>query len=462
MAAWVVFAAMGIVIPNMNTTLWIHGLRNDPAGYPLRGIPSYTLLDVEVTGFRAWLRASLVSLRRDVPFLLRGIPSGFVAFLLTPILLISLLLGIGVMLLPTVGRVLRWRANAERRRVGRYTGVPIPDYYPPLQGSYFGRLSNLLSNSTVRRDLTWLIVHAPMGFMFGFLSIAFPLSIPNALAIPFYWWALPADQPVTPLVYAITSWPLALTMPLIAVGWAALTLLLVPRFARWQVKWARSRLSPPDGVDLSRRVEELTASRAAALEAHGAELRRIERNLHDGTQNRLVAVVMQLGIAERAMRRDPETALPLILRAQNAASDALAELRGVVRSIYPPVLSERGLDGAVDALVAGCSVPCTLTVDSLRRAPAAVESAAYFVIAEALTNVAKHSGADQAEVRLSMRGADILEIEVIDDGHGGADEKTGSGLLGIRRRVAAFDGQFSLTSPAGGPTALRVELPCGL
>jgi signal transduction histidine kinase len=461
MAACVVFAAMGIVIPNMCTTVWIHDVRDDPADYPLRGIAGYTLLIVAVSRIGTWLRASLVSLRRDVPFLLRGIPSGMIAFLITPILLVSLLLGVGIMLLPTVGRILRWRANAERRRVARYTGVQIPEYYPPLEGNYFGQLSNLLSDSTVRRDLTWLIVHAPTGFLFGFLAIAMPLSVPNYFAIPFYWSFLPADEPVTPLVYPITSWGTALTMPLLGVGWAVLTLVLVPRFARWQANWAMALLSPPDGVDLSRRVEELTASRAAALEAHGAELRRIERNLHDGTQNRLVAVVMQLGIAERAFRRNPEGALPLILKAQNAASDALAELRGVVRSIYPPVLTERGLDGAVDALVAGCSVPCTLTVDSLRRAPAAVESAAYFVIAEALTNVAKHSGADQAEVRLSMRGADVLVIEVIDDGHGGADEGGGSGLLGIRRRVAAFDGVFSLTSPAGGPTSLRVELPCG-
>jgi signal transduction histidine kinase len=132
-----------------------------------------------------------------------------------------------------------------------------------------------------------------------------------------------------------------------------------------------------------------------------------------------------------------------------------------VRTIYPPVLTERGLDGAVAALVARCPVPCTVTTDGLRRAPAAVESAAYFVIAEALTNIAKHSGAQRAEVRLSTRGDQTLVVEVFDDGHGGADEAAGSGLLGIRRRVAALGGHTELVSPDGGPTLLRAELPCG-
>jgi signal transduction histidine kinase len=148
-----------------------------------------------------------------------------------------------------------------------------------------------------------------------------------------------------------------------------------------------------------------------------------------------------------------------VLKAQDATSDALAGLRGVVRSIYPPVLSERGLDGAVAGLIANCGVPCSLSVDDLPRAPAAVESAAYFVVAEALTNVAKHSGATRCEVRLS--GPAELVLEVWDDGHGGADEEDGTGLVGIRRRVAAFDGTTALDSPAGGPTTLRVTLPRG-
>jgi signal transduction histidine kinase len=235
--------------------------------------------------------------------------------------------------------------------------------------------------------------------------------------------------------------------------------LVTPWLARVQSRLARKVLSPPPGAQLAMRVAELTASRAAALEAHGAELRRIERDLHDDTQNRIVAVAMHLGIIERALRRDPGSALPLILKAQDAASDALEGLRSVVRSIYPPVLTERGLDGALADVIARCAVPATLTVTGLRRAPAAVESAAYFVVAEALTNVAKHSGATSCEVRL--HGANGLSLEVWDNGHGGADDKNGTGLVGIRRRVAAFDGTASIDSPVGGPTVLRVELPYG-
>ncbi len=175
---------------------------------------------------------------------------------------------------------------------------------------------------------------------------------------------------------------------------------------------------------------------------------------------------MHLGIAERALRRDPQSALPLLLKAQNQAADALGELRDVVRSIYPPVLAERGLDGALAALAARCPVPCTLRAGGLRRLPAALEAAAYFVVAEALTNTAKHSGAEQVEVTVTLRpppepgDEEAVVIEVRDDGHGGADESGGSGLAGIRRRVAAFDGSTEVTSPAGGPTVVRAVIPC--
>jgi signal transduction histidine kinase len=219
-------------------------------------------------------------------------------------------------------------------------------------------------------------------------------------------------------------------------------------------------LTPPAGLSLAERLAEVTASRAAALEAHGTELRRIERDLHDGTQNRLVAVVMHLGLVERALERNPDGALPLVRRTRQAAVDALDELRDVVRTIYPPILDERGLDGAVAALAARCPVVCRVDTTGLRRVAASVEAAAYFVTAEALNNVAKHSGADSALVRL-LCTEDILVIEVDDNGCGGAHEDGGSGLLGIRRRAAALDGRVELVSPLGGPTRLRAELPCG-
>jgi signal transduction histidine kinase len=408
--------------------------------------------------FGAGVARAFADVRRALPFLAVGLATGLVSLLLVPVAVGVLLIGWPA--LPAAARALRRWADLERRRLRRFTGRPVAQDYPRLDGPLPEQIKAVLTDPSARRDLVWLAVHGLTGTVLGLIAVGLPLGAVNAMLVPLYWWALPADRPVTS-PYPVTSWGRALAMPLIALGYAALTLLLVPRFARWQATWSRTLLSPAAGARLRAQVAELTASRAAALEAHGAELRRIERDLHDGTQNRLVGVVLHLGVAERALHRDPDAALPLLLRAQDAATDALAELRHVVRTIYPPVLTERGLDGAVAALVARCPVPCTVTTDGLRRAPAAVESAAYFVIAEALTNIAKHSGAQRAEVRLSTRGDQTLVVEVFDDGHGGADEAAGSGLLGIRRRVAALGGHTELVSPDGGPTLLRAELPCG-
>jgi signal transduction histidine kinase len=201
------------------------------------------------------------------------------------------------------------------------------------------------------------------------------------------------------------------------------------------------------------------------------ELRRIERSLHDGAQNRLVAVNVLIGAARRALDRDRvaslgdrsaavATAAEVLGRAQDAAELALAELRTVVRGILPPVLDDRGLAGALAGLANGCGVPCTVEVDVPGRCAASVEATAYFVVAEALTNVTKHSAATTAAVTVRREGGRLL-LTVTDDGRGGADEARGSGLGGIRRRVGAHDGRFTMTSPPGGPTTIQVELPCG-
>jgi signal transduction histidine kinase len=401
------------------------------------------------TEFGVWLaiphpwtmRDRVRAVWRSGLFLLVGAATGLASLVALPFLAVFCLVNA-----PAGLRALHLWTGWERRRVAAYTGERIPEGPPPE------RLRE------ARRDATWYVLHALTGTVLGLLGASLPLAAVNSVLVPAYWWLAPADDPVSS-PYPVTSWTGAAFMPLVAVAYALTSLWVTPWLARLQVRWARALLSPPPGARLAERVAELTASRAAALEAHGAELRRIERDLHDDTQNRIVAVAMHLGIVERALRRSPETALPLVLKAQDAASDALAGLRGVVRSIYPPVLAERGLDGAIAGLIARCAVPTTLTVTEVNRAPAAVESAAYFVVAEALTNVAKHSGAERCEVRLT--GPDPLVIEVWDDGHGGADETGGTGLLGIRRRVAAFDGVATVDSPVGGPTVLRVELPCG-
>lgn len=200
---------------------------------------------------------------------------------------------------------------------------------------------------------------------------------------------------------------------------------------------------------------------ARLTESHATELRRIERSLHDGTQNRLVAVNVLLGGARRALARDPGAADALLGRAQEAAEAALAELRATVRAILPPVLGDRGLPGALVSLAAACPVDCHVDVDLPGRCGTTAEAAAYFVVAEALTNIARHSDAGHATVVVRRDGV-LLHVEITDDGRGGARPRPGSGLDGVRRRIEAHDGTLTLASPAGGPTTLTASLPCGL
>jgi signal transduction histidine kinase len=210
---------------------------------------------------------------------------------------------------------------------------------------------------------------------------------------------------------------------------------------------------------LARRVETLETSRLGAVEEQDAELRRIERDLHDGAQARLVALGLSLGMAEQKFRSDPEEAEKLVAEARTGVAEALRELRDLARGIHPPVLSDRGIGAALDTLADRSPLPTTVRVDLDRRPPARVETAAYFVAAEALANAAKHADADRVEISVGQRDG-ILEIEITDDGNGGADP-AGSGLLGLRRRVEALDGTLSVESPGGGPTTIRAELPCG-
>jgi signal transduction histidine kinase len=209
---------------------------------------------------------------------------------------------------------------------------------------------------------------------------------------------------------------------------------------------------------LARRVETLETTRLGAVEEQDAELRRIERDLHDGAQARLVALGLSLGMAEQKFRSDPEEAEKLVAEARAGVAEALHELRDLARGIHPPVLSDRGLGAALDTLADRSPLPTTVSVDLDRRPPARVETAAYFVAAEALANAAKHSGATRVEISIGERDG-ALAVEITDDGAGGADP-SGNGLLGLRRRVEALDGTLAVMSPAGGPTTIRAELPC--
>jgi signal transduction histidine kinase len=251
-------------------------------------------------------------------------------------------------------------------------------------------------------------------------------------------------------IYALagggTFWPLWVVAALgLAFGTHAIVVVALPSLR-------------PQERELAERVDQLTRTRAGALDVQAAELRRIERDLHDGAQARLVALSMQLGRAEERLEDRPEVA-ELVRAAREEAGAAIGELRDLARGIAPPVLADRGLEAAVEALGKRSPMPVTVTASLGRRPPPVVETAAYFVAAEALTNAAKHAGGAAAHVTLSARDGRLV-VEVSDEGPGGADA-TGTGLTGLRHRVEALDGTLLVTSPAGIGTTVRAELPCG-
>jgi signal transduction histidine kinase len=220
----------------------------------------------------------------------------------------------------------------------------------------------------------------------------------------------------------------------------------------------RALLGPSRAEELEHRVEQLTQTRAGVVDAADAERRRLERDLHDGTQQRLVSLAMNLGMA-RAHQGTAEQANQAIAEAHEEAKAALAELRDLIRGLHPAVLEDRGLDAALSGIAARMPIPVRLTVDLPRRPAPVIEAVAYFVVSEGLSNIVKHSAASEAAVFV-QRSGDRLHVIVTDDGVGGADPARGTGLAGLARRAASVDGTFEIDSPPGGPTLLTVDLPC--
>ena len=293
------------------------------------------------------------------------------------------------------------------------------------------------------RDFAWLAFAATGGAVMSML--------PAALLSSWVTWI------VIFLIEQSWGWALfvvVLSGPLLLAWW-----LITPALIRARAVADRAILGPPATEVLERRVSEVTASRSETLDHSAAEIRRIERDLHDGAQARIVSVGINLGLAEQLVATDPEAAADLMREARESTVTALSDLRTVVRGIHPPALADRGLAGGVEALAADLPLPVTLTIEDLGALPAPLETAAYFAVAECFANIVKHAGAKRAWVRMARRGG-VVAIEVGDDGHGGADPG-GSGLSGVARRLAAFDGTVGVSSPEGGPTVVTLELPCG-
>lgn len=354
-----------------------------------------------------------------------------------------------------------------RRLVGRWCGLPIPSPYrpcPDLQltehGWYWNgydyhkrrwlsllqqRLRSTYADPACWRDMCWQLL-APMPAALPVLPVACALA---GTAIG--GWGLYHGGPVLPAVLGLASVVPALLIAYLATPW----LLSAHGHS------ARLLLAPTERSLLRRRVQRLAETRSDAIDAQAAELRRIERDLHDGAQARLVAVGLTLGAVDQLLERDPAAARELLNRSRQASAQALAELRDLVRGIHPPVLAERGLTDALRAMALDHPMPVEVTADLPGRPAAPVEAAVYFAAAEALTNTVKHAGADTARLAVSHTGT-ALRLVVSDDGHGGADDSAGTGLAGIRRRLGTFDGTLDVRSPPGGPTVLTMEVPCAL
>jgi signal transduction histidine kinase len=368
---------------------------------------------------------------------------------------------VGIPMLLAVIPSVRWFADLHRKLLGHLTGVQIQRPYrkPPVPGMLMW-LRTVLRDPATWRDLAWLIVNAVVGFTLTLVSAVLFLSSIFYLIYPFLWSVTPDgvfDQPFG--FFTLDTFVESFFMLPLAVLCFVLWLKFGPGLLKADAHVAKSLLGPTESAQLALRVRELAESRAETVDTQAAELRRIERDLHDGAQARLAALSMNLGMAEEMVDRDPAQAQALLTEARQSASQALSELRDLVRGIHPPVLADRGLEGAVKALALTCPFKVDVTINLPGRPAAPVESAAYFAVAEALANIVKHAAATTAWIQLSHE-EERLHILVGDDGVGGATIRPGGGLYGIERRLAAFDGTLTVASPTGGPTTVIMELPC--
>ncbi|MGV9451888.1 sensor histidine kinase [Streptomyces sp. NPDC003635] len=400
---------------------------------------------------------------RSVAYLLTGVLAGLAAL----VSLVTLLAVGGVLAIALVGLPLLAVtalaglpvATLERRRLGLIDLDPAHGGHPepaePGPWSWF--------TTRVREQLTW----RELGYALLFACLLWPAEafvVTGALLFPVSMVATPVlmatvgggEETKVLKTWTVTDWPTAFGVAVLGVLLLAAGAYVLGLTAGARAELTRLLIAPRD-ADLGEKVVELTRSRVRIVDAFEAERRRIERDLHDGAQQRLVALTMTLGLAR--LDAPPGPLADQLAKAHDEAGKALAELRELIHGIHPKVLADYGLDAAVADAADRSAVPVDVDLDLPGRLPQAVESAAYFVVCEALANVAKHSGADRAAV--SGGHADgRLVLQVRDDGRGGADAGLGTGLTGLADRVSVLDGRLSLSSPPGGPTLLRVEIPC--
>ncbi|MEV5641967.1 sensor domain-containing protein [Streptomyces flaveolus] len=400
---------------------------------------------------------------RAAGYLLTGVPAGvaaLVGIVTTAVLgtvLSLVLVGLPLLLLTALAGLPV--ARVERRRLRLVDAGPAPD--PHSSGA--GRGPWVWLTTRLREQATW----QELGHALLFAVLLWPLdALVLTVALLF-----PLSMASTPLVMAtigdgeeakvlkqwtVTTWPAACGFALLGLLLLALGAYVLAAAAGARAELTRLLIAPRGGGP-DAKVVELTRSRVRLVDAFEAERRRIERDLHDGAQQRLVALTMTLGLARLDV--PPGPLADQLAKAHGEAGRALEELRELIHGIHPKVLADYGLEAAVADAADRSAIPVDVDLELPGRLPQAVEAAAYFVVCEALANVARHSGASRAEVRGRHRGGRLL-LDIGDDGRGGARAGEGSGLTGLADRVSVLDGRLSLSSPPGGPTLLRVEMPC--
>ena len=401
---------------------------------------------------------------RETLYLLLNLPVGIITF---TVIVIGFATGFG-MLITLVGIPIifltmylsRGMGTIERARAKALLGVDVPaPYRPDPEPDKWWRVHVArFTDPATWVEVGYNLLMLPIGiFTFTVVVTFWSLAIGLATA-PLYGWALPDGLIVGDQLnrWWVIDTPLEYTAVVLT---GVVFVLVTPWIVRGLATANRMFVRGMIGSDVFARERTLTETRAAAVDLAAEDRRRIERDLHDGVQQRLVSMAMDLGRAKEKMDTDPDRAKELVTEAHEEAKLAITEVRDLARGIHPAVLTDRGLDAALSSLAARSTVPVEVQVDVAERPPASAEAAAYFVASEALTNVTKHAKASKASVSV-RRSGDRLTVQVQDDGVGGASILDGSGLAGLRDRVRALDGELHLLSPEGGPTVLMVEIPC--
>jgi signal transduction histidine kinase len=414
------------------------------------------------------LAAHGATVARDLVYLTAVLCMSIVGFVVwvTGLSLTASLLVLIIGLLVWLGTAYAFRltATVDRRLAGWLRRESIQGVYRvPADRGLLARLRAVTVDPQTWKDLGWLVLNSILGFTLALVALTATGLVIGYIAMPLWWWAIahPSQQYATLNlgIYTVTSTGWAFLTTGIGLVLAPLALLLDRGLAAGHAGLAARILAPSERQRLHARVKELASTRAGAVEAATEQLERIERDLHDGAQARLVALAMELGMAEEELSRNPDVAREAVRKARDEALGALSELRDLSRGLRPALLQERGLGTAIEALAQRCPLSVSVTVSgTIERTPEPVRTAAYFVVAEALTNAAKHGEASTARVSVERRDTS-LAVTVVDDGTGGADPR-GSGLVGLHKRVRALDGRLSVISPPGGPTCVNAEIPC--